>query len=218
MRTLVIDTALGACTAAACQADRVLSSRSQSMARGHAEHVAGFVRDVMSESGLDFDSLDRIGVSVGPGSFTGLRVGIAFALGLGQALGRPVVGLQTLQSLAWSVEGSGSGPVAAVIDARRGQVYFQAFLDGRPLDEPRAEDIEAAARSLFGIGRDWRWVGDGAHLIEADAKPIVTDPSASALSMLTQALDPAHHPARPLYLRAPDATPPTRRPGQARTS
>ena len=100
MRLLVIDTALGACTAAVFEDDRALAMRFEPMTKGHQERIGGLVRDVMAEAGGGFDSLDRIGVTVGPGSFTGLRVGLAFAQGLGAALDRPVVGLSALDALA----------------------------------------------------------------------------------------------------------------------
>ncbi|RYG13304.1 MAG: tRNA (adenosine(37)-N6)-threonylcarbamoyltransferase complex dimerization subunit type 1 TsaB, partial [Caulobacteraceae bacterium] len=132
MRLLVIDTALGACTAAVFQDGRPLAVRFEPMTKGHQERLGGLVRDVMAEAGDGFDSLDRIGVTVGPGSFTGLRVGLAFAQGLGAALDRPVVGISALDALAASLE-EATGPVAALIDARRGQVYARLFTSGAAL-------------------------------------------------------------------------------------
>ncbi len=189
--------------------------RSEVMARGHSERLGGFVRDAVHDTG-GLDDVDRIGVTIGPGSFTGLRVGLAFALGLGQALGRPVIGVSSLQALAWSLGGGPSGPVAVVIDARRGEVYLQTFMDGEAICDARAVSIEDARMVLNNDSRPWRWAGSGAGLLAPEATTIVTEPTASALAKLTERLDPASHPARPLYLRAPDATPPTRLPGQAR--
>lgn len=211
MRVLVIDTALDACTAAVFEDGRMLSVRTESMARGHSERLGGFVRDAAAQAG-GFEGLDRIGVTVGPGSFTGLRVGLAFAQGLGAALDLPVVGVSTLAVLAWTAD-EGQGATAAVIDARRGQVYLQTFRAGVPASEPQALSIEDARAIL--AGGDWRVVGSGAALVGGpDDAP--TTPSPEALAALTAAHDPAAHPPRPLYLRAPDATPPTRPPGQAR--
>lgn len=183
------------------------------MARGHSERLGGFVRDASAEAG-GLQTIDRIGVTIGPGSFTGLRVGLAFALGLGQALGRPVVGISSLHALAWSIDEGSSGHVAAVIDARRGEVYLQTFMNGEPLDVPRAVRVEDAM-SILGV-ENWRWAGSGASLLAPEATSIVTEPAPLALGTLTERLDPPRNPARPLYLRAPDATPPTRLPGQAR--
>jgi len=212
MRVLVIDTALDACTAAVFEEGRALGLRSEVMARGHSERLGGFVRDAVAEAGGGFEALDRIGVTVGPGSFTGLRVGLAFAQGLGAALGLPVVGVSTLAALARSADG-GQGTTAAVIDARRGQVYLQLFETGHPASEPVAVSLEDAITRL--ADRSWRITGSGATLVGGEVST-VTAPDPAALAALTAALDPANHPPRPLYLRAPDATPPTRLPGQAR--
>lgn len=98
MITLAFDTCLTACTAAVLEDERVLVSRVEPMARGHQERLAPLVYEVMTEAELSFDRLDRIGVTIGPGSFTGLRVGLAFAKGLGAALDRPVIGIGVLEA------------------------------------------------------------------------------------------------------------------------
>lgn len=211
MRVLVIDTALDACTAAVFEDGRPLGLRSERMARGHSERLGGFVRDAVAEAG-GFEALDRIGVTVGPGSFTGLRVGLAFAQGLGAALDLPVVGVSTLEALAKSAD-AGQGATAAVIDARRGQVYVQRFQDGAPVSEAEAVSIEDATAML--AHGDWRITGSGASLVGGSVETATT-PDPAALAILTTTHDPAANPPRPLYLRAPDATPPTRLPGQAR--
>src|ERR1700694_4222158 len=117
MIVLALDTCLAACQAAVLEGERVLASRSEPMLRGHQERLAPMVREVMDEAGLDFTALDRIAVTVGPGSFTGLRVGRAVAKGLRLALETPVVGIGVLEALAAGAPDEGA--VAAVIDARR---------------------------------------------------------------------------------------------------
>ncbi|AQR60450.1 tRNA (adenosine(37)-N6)-threonylcarbamoyltransferase complex dimerization subunit type 1 TsaB [Brevundimonas sp. LM2] len=214
MSVLVLDTALGVCTAAVFADGVALAIRSEAMTRGHAERLAGFARDAVAAAGGGFEALDRIGVTVGPGSFTGLRVGLAFAQGLGAALDRPVVGISTLQALAASAPGGPAGPIAAVIDARRGEVYLQRFADGAPLGPPEALDVDAARGRLDDA--DWTLVGSGAGLLFPDRASAVLDPAPGALAGLTASLDPVSHPPRPVYLRAPDAVPPTRLPGQPR--
>jgi tRNA threonylcarbamoyladenosine biosynthesis protein TsaB len=246
MKVLVIDTALGACTVGVFDGDRPLAVRSEVMSKGHAERIGGIVRDVVAEAGAaagglsgglsgGFEALDRIGVTVGPGSFTGLRVGLAFAQGLGAALDIPVVGVSTLAALARSRDG-GRGRTAAVIDARRGQVYAQTFHDGLPDQAPQAVAVEAAWSYI--LHRDdavWRLVGSGAPVIvlsppadgpqppeglpvpsEGHSPDLIVNPTAEALAALTLAADPVEAPPSPLYLRAPDAIPPTRLPGQPR--
>lgn len=223
MRVLIVDTALGLCSAGVFEvgagdgdaAVRALGLRSEAMAKGHQERLGGMVRDAVAGAG-GFDGLDRIGVTVGPGSFTGLRVGLAFAEGLGAALGLPVVGISTLDGLAASA--AGEGPAAALIDARRGQVYARFWRDGAPTGPAEALTIEAAGERARALGPAARLVGSGAALVEAPGAGVLdlTGPDPAALARLTAAADPALAPPRPLYLRAPDATPPSRLPGQPR--
>lgn len=225
MRVLVVDTSLGLCTAGVFEVEgegprwaaRPLGLRSEAMTRGHQERLAGMARDAAAEAG-GFGAVDRIGVAVGPGSFTGLRVGLAFAQGLGAALGRPVVGISTLDALAAS---TGAAPaVAALIDARRGQIYARFWRDGAAQGPAEALSVEAARERAAALGAGARLVGSGATLL-AGVVPGATaidlaGPSPAALARLAAAADPAASPPRPLYLRAPDATPPTRLPGQPR--
>jgi len=218
VRVLVIDTALGLCSAGVFEVGagdvRVLGLRSEAMTKGHQERLAGMVRDAAAEAG-GFGAIDRIGVTVGPGSFTGLRVGLAFAQGLGAALGRPVVGISTLDGLAASV--GGEGPTAALIDARRGQVYARFWSGGAPQGPAEALSIETARERAGALGPDARLVGSGTGLIADDpALESLPGPAPEALARLAAAADPATSPPRPIYLRAPDATPPTRLPGQPR--
>lgn len=222
MRVLVIDTALGACTVGVFDGDRPLAVRSDVMFKGHAEKIGGLVRDVVAEAvatrdGLasGFEALDRIGVTVGPGSFTGLRVGLAFAQGLGAALSIPVVGISTLAALARSAD-EGLGSTAAVIDARRGQVYLQTFRDGLADAPPEAIATDTAKARIADTPASHRLAGSGAFLIVETAIDALANPTAEALAALTIAADPVEAPPAPLYLRAPDAIPPTRLPGQPR--
>ena len=221
---MVVDTALGLCTVGVFELDgagvRQLGLRSEPMVKGHSEHIAGFARDAAAEAGVAFSRLDRIGVTVGPGSFTGLRVGLAFAQGLGAALDRPVIGVSALDALAASA--GEAGTVAALIDARRGQVYARFWRDGAPEGPAEALMLDAAAVRIAAMGSDALLVGSGAALFaEAVAGPtlsVLDGPAPEALARLVAVADPALAPARPLYLRAPDAVPPTRLPGQARVS
>ena len=226
MKVLIVDTALGACSAGVFDDDRPLAERFEPMAKGHQERLAGLVRDTMTEAGGGFARLDRIGVTVGPGSFTGLRVGLAFAQGLGAALDRPVVGVSTLDALAACA--SPAGLVAAVIDARRGQVYARLFRDGVALGEAEALSLETAADRIrtAAAGGGPTLVGSGAVLLGETFPAVFADavlmplaaPTPEALARMAVAVDPAVALPRPLYLRAPDATPPSRLPGQPRSS
>ncbi|ACG79866.1 metal-dependent protease (with possible chaperone activity) [Phenylobacterium zucineum HLK1] len=206
MIVLGLDTCLNACSVAVVDGGRVLAHRSEVMARGHQERLAPMAQAVMADAGLPFAALGRIGVTVGPGSFTGLRVGVAFAKGLASALGLPAVPVGALEALA--AEG-GEGLVAAAIDARRDQVYLQAFDAGRPLMAPDALPLgQAAARIVeLSMGRPLTLVGSGAPLL-ADAAPaarVLTPEGCDARKVAELAAARAPAPLKPLYLRAPDA-------------
>lgn len=220
MRVLVIDTALGACQAGLFDGETALAVLERPMEQGGMERIAGLTRDLMQAADFGFDVIDRIGVTTGPGSFTGLRVGLAFAQGLGAALARPVIGLSSLDALAASA--ASSGVVLAVIDARRGQVYARLFRDGAAEGPPQALTLAEAAARARDLGPGLRLVGSGAPLLiegldRPDALPLAA-PTLTALAALTRTTDPRAAPPTPLYLRAPDAKPPTRRPGAPRTA
>jgi len=141
MRVLAIDTALEACSAAVLDTERggILASESLAMARGHAEALMPLVGRVMQQSTLKFLELDRIAVTVGPGSFTGLRVGVAAARGIAVAAGKPAVGLTTLAAYAAPyIAADDVTPLLAAIDARNEQVYMQLFgPGGRTIIHPK---------------------------------------------------------------------------------
>jgi tRNA threonylcarbamoyladenosine biosynthesis protein TsaB len=173
------------------------------------------VRAVMAASCLQMKDLERIAVTIGPGTFTGVRIGLAFARGLGLALERPVSGVSTLMALAANVNDNPNRlPVAAVIDARRGGLYQQIFTpDGISLAGPKALPIALAARALPRSGVIA--VGSGAALLRsasADGAPTVVlscgpaFPDPAVVARLGAEMTPGPPPG-PLYLRLPDAQP-----------
>src|ERR1700741_2200081 len=184
MLILAIDTALDACAAAVLDTGtaKLIAMESQAMKRGHAEALMPLIARVMKESGLPFAALDRVAVTTGPGSFTGLRVGLSAARGIGLAAAKPVVGLTTLSAYAAPiVSEGGEEPVISAIDARHGQVYFQAVSgNGSSLVRPRVGKIEEAlAASRFGaphlVGNAAkiladRWPKDAPQPVQIDAQ------------------------------------------------
>jgi tRNA threonylcarbamoyladenosine biosynthesis protein TsaB len=209
MLILGLDTCLSSCSVAVFDGERVLASAREVMARGHQERLAPMAREVMAQAGLPFDRLERIAVTVGPGSFTGLRVGIAFAKGLALALDLPAVGIGTLEALAAEAPFARQGGlVVPAIDARRGQLYLQAFENGRALMAPDALTAEIAAARVVELsqGRPFTLVGSGATLL-ADLMPgaaVVPAEGADARQVARLASTRGPAPLRPLYLRAPD--------------
>ncbi len=218
MLILAIDTALDACAAAVLDTEtgRLIARESQLMKRGHAEAVMPLIARVMKDSGLSFLQLDRIAVTTGPGSFTGLRVGLSAARGIALAAGKPAVGVTTLAAYAAPVVSeSGEHPVLSVIDARHDHVYFQAVSGhGSALVQPGVVSIEEAlGASRFGAPH---LVGNAARILAdrwpQDAPPPVTIDAQSApditwVAWLGAAVSPDSAPARPYDLRAPDAKP-----------
>src|SRR3984893_6828617 len=172
MLILAIDTALDACAAAVLDtgATRLIAVESQAMKRGHAEALMPLIARVMKESALPFAALDRIAVTTGPGSFTGLRVGLSAARGIALAAHKPAVGGTTLSAYAAPVVSeSGEQPVISAIDARHDHVYFQVVSgDGDSLIGPRVAPIEEAlGASRFGAPH---LVGNAANIL-ADPWP-----------------------------------------------
>ena len=165
--------------------------------------------EAMAEAGAGFEGLDRIGVTVGPGSFTGLRVGLAFAKGLAIARGIGCVGVGVLEALAASA-GKG-GRILAAIDANRAQAYLQLFTDGVAAGEAEAVLLDDASGWIARRG------GSAGLTIVGSAVPLLAEiapgarllPLAAAdplaIARLAAAADPALAPAHPIYLRAPDA-------------
>ena len=211
---LALDTCLDACSVALCQDGAPLAMRSEIMSRGHQERLAPMAAEVMAEAGQTFDKLDLIAVTIGPGSFTGLRVGLAFAKGLALALDIPCVGIGALEALAAS-EGS-AGFVAAAVDAKRGQVWLQAFIDGSPAMAPDALAPEVAAARLAEL-----WTGGPATLVGSACDQLAgvissarisarLAPDPAAIARIAVRMRPPYPPPRPLYLRAPDARLPSR--------
>ena len=207
MLTLVLDTALNACSVAVARDGFILAHASEPMQRGHQERLAPMVEAVMLRSGVAFDALERVGVTVGPGSFTGLRLGLAFAKGLSLALDIPCIGVNSLEALA----AGRPGFVAAAIAAKGEQVYLQAFLDGAPLSAPDVLDTAIAAARIAEL-----WPGAEATLVGSGARQIcgglpsagIDDAQAAdicAVARLVEGRPSLAGRPRPLYLRAPDA-------------
>jgi len=171
---------------------------------------------VMSGAGVEFAQLDRIAVTTGPGSFTGLRVGISAARGIALAAGKPAVGLSTLAALAAPLIATDDGTqVVAAIDARHEHIYLQVFgVNGRTLVGPRVASWRDAARAAMAAPA--RIVGSAANKMAA-AWPKGAEPPLSVeqraapdiewIARLGAAATDGYSPPKPLYLREPDAQP-----------
>jgi tRNA threonylcarbamoyladenosine biosynthesis protein TsaB len=218
MRVLAIDTALEACSAAVLDSElgAISAHESLPMVRGHAEALVPLIARVMERAKINFAALDRIAVTTGPGSFTGLRVGISAARGIALAAAKPAVGLSTLAAFAAPfIAADDTLPVVVAIDARHDHVYLQVFgPGGRTLVAPRLASIAEALR-VSAIGEP-RVVGTAAKMIAAawpahERPPRAVEqrpaPDIDWVARLGTVAVETSSPPKPLYLRAPDAQP-----------
>jgi tRNA threonylcarbamoyladenosine biosynthesis protein TsaB len=218
MLTLGLDTALSSCSVALLRDGRVIAASARPLEKGHAEHLAPMARDVLAEAGVHARDLDRVGVVVGPGGFAGVRVGVAFARGLALGTRLKAVGVASLAALARGA--FGTGRIAAVVNAHRGEVYAALYDETGTLIEPFAAAPETALSRLLGfnervdgrsvLGRS-RAIGDGVPLIDPKAEhfdwlgaPAI---DAAVVARLAAAAPEPTAPPSPLYLRDPDARP-----------
>jgi tRNA threonylcarbamoyladenosine biosynthesis protein TsaB len=209
VRILALDATLAGCSAALWAGGAVVARRSERLVRGHAERLMPQVREVMAEAGLGFEALDALAVTIGPGSFTGVRIGLATARGLALASAKPLVGLTTLEVIAHGAETSEA--LAVAIGAGRDRVYLQTFAATR---EPTAPPALLATAEARGRASGLAVAGDAARLVAASVARTI--PPELPDATLVAALAAERHrggrpwPDRPpaaLYLRPPDATP-----------
>lgn len=206
MRVLGINTVADTCEAALIRDGATVARLAEPMSQGHDARLAPVVDHVMREAGLAFAELDRVAVIVGPGSFTGVRVGVAFARGLSLALDIPAVGVTSLEA----IEGlPGQGYVLGLLPAKRrppGRSWWGQLIDtGRGGADPfEASEAELAA---LAAGTD-AVCGQLDDLPDLGTRRIHGAPSAVAAALFATRLA-AHGlpPARPVYVREPDATP-----------
>jgi tRNA threonylcarbamoyladenosine biosynthesis protein TsaB len=181
---------------------------------GHGPQLLALAHELLHEAHLGFADVDRIAVGLGPGGFTGLRIGVATARALAQAAGAELVGVSTLEALAVAAQPAPGQGVLAVVDARRGEVFVAGWRGAEQVLSPRA--VAPAAVAELGV-EGWLAVGDGALRFRADLQAagctVPEDSSAqhgvSARTVCRIALRAPHGTARDLvvpdYLRKPDA-------------
>jgi len=219
MNVLAIDTCLGALSVAVGReygGRYCVIEAYDERATGHAERLAPLIEAQMARAGLAFRDLARVAVTLGPGSFTGVRTGIAAARGLRLTAGVEVVGLSSLAVMAHRVfevaePEFATRPLLVAIDARRGRLYTQLFASGAlsPMSEP--EEMTAAAAAALAVKHAARVAGSGAPaVVEADAAVEVActalEPHAGDLAWLASSLQPLDG-VDPIYIRPPDAKP-----------
>jgi tRNA threonylcarbamoyl adenosine modification protein YeaZ len=225
MSILAFDTCLGAVSAAVSWRGperEMLREAYELRSAGHAERLLPMIAEVMDGAGLAFSELDRIAVTLGPGGFTGVRVGIAAARGLALASGKPVVAATSLavmahraeEMLAAMGETLGARRLMVAVDARRGALYVQSFAPGAvaPAEAQLLTSVEAARslepRGAVVVGSGATAVADAAKAAGVTVEPRFPDlqPHARNLAAMAERLTPVGR-VRPLYLRLPDVRP-----------
>jgi len=184
--TLAIDTARERLQLALVLADGAVDTEIRDIAKGHAELIFSAIAALLGRHGFAYGDRERIAVTTGPGSFTGLRIGLSAARGLGLALDIPVIGIPSLLALSLSRP----GPSDVIVDARRGEAYRQSFsAPGVPDGEPELVDLQ---QSLQTASR------------EHTDDPMI---NIAAMARFATAADPARFPPDPAYIRPADAKP-----------
>ena len=216
-RVLAFDCSGASCSAAVLVDGTIRAERFAAMERGQAEALLPMIQATLAEAGLGWAEIEAIATTVGPGSFTGVRLGLSAARGLALASDRPIVAVTAFEAVAAGVA-PGEGRFAVAIDSRRGPVFAQRFgADHRPEGEPAQVEPEAMAAWLGDDG--CRLVGDGVANLAGEPglilEPAVRRIRAGDLARAAAALGRAgidRLPAHPLYLRAPDVSQPKPRP------
>lgn len=208
MRILSLDSAAGGCAVCVWQDGVVLALAEEKMERGQDARLVPLVQETMDRAGADFASLDRIAVTRGPGSFTGLRIGLATARGLGLAAEKPVIGMDRFAVHRAQQEYS---PLLVVLESRRLELYVRFY----PVDAPAHEAQMLTPQEIaafLAAHPDARVAGDADVLLDGAADPSIflaaKEPEAVTCARLAAwaSLDNPEYLPRPLYLRAPDVT------------
>jgi tRNA threonylcarbamoyladenosine biosynthesis protein TsaB len=215
---LAFDTSANFCSAALydCGKRKILSQKSENIGRGHAERLMGLLADVLQSAGLEYKDVNRIAANCGPGSFTGIRVGLATARGLALGLNIPVIGVNALEAIAFqhnNSENNAREPIVVALDAKRGEVFAQIFsCSGEPLSMPRAVALDQIKD--FMPDQPVRIAGSGCKAIinamEERSYKFCSDQTAANIEdiakLAAQLADSSNKPL-PLYLRSADAKP-----------
>lgn len=211
MIILALDTASPICAVCLTRNGKMLAESSEIIGTGHAERLMPMVQDAMARAMLKYSDLDLVAVSIGPGSFTGVRTGLAAAKGFAQALNVPAVGISTLEAIAFEAQKTaGNTALRVVIDAKRGEVHTQDFAaDGMP---EGAAVLLSQDDAKGGLG-ERALAGNGGILLQADAPVLLPGAATASIAVFAEiaenrkTADINSLTIMPLYLRGADAKP-----------
>lgn len=228
MINLAMDTAGTACAACLYDSDgnTILAEISEEIGRGHAERLMGIISDVLKEAKISYHDIGKIVTTIGPGSFTGIRVGVATARGFGLGLGIPVVGVTNLEAMiAHARQSAGlhqDDPIGVVLGAGRGQVYCQFSFDTALEDKntPFLSSVTELADELNGLLSNGNvnrlavcgnLAGELADMLSGTVRVIETldSPPIAMIARIGAEREETESRPEPLYIRKPDAKPQT---------
>lgn len=209
MYVLGIDTTQACCSAAVfcSQQNRTMGAASELMQRGHAEALPQIIDKALSRSLLTLHDIDRFAVTSGPGTFTGVRIGLSAARGFALALDKPLAGITSLEAIARNHTDFDKATILAAFDARRHEVYVQVFSNGKPKSPPQLCDVDDIEQ--LGLAENTQIVGTASQLLaEKYPQLIIADvsqlPDAEIIARTGAICQPQQH-LQPVYLRRADA-------------
>lgn len=165
MKILALETSAGPASCAVVEDGRVLASAYINTPLTHSQTLMPMVESMLQNAGLNFSEMDRVAITAGPGSFTGVRIGVAAVKGLAFPADKPCVGVSTLAAIARNTQGVGfDGVVCAAMDARCRQVYTACFENGERLTEDEAISLDDLKNRLISYKKPIFLLGDGAKL------------------------------------------------------
>jgi len=200
--TLALDTTGSWCTSVLVTPARVLANPSEKIGRGHAERLPPMVVKTLEMARIRPDQIDRIAVCTGPGSFTGLRVALAFARSFALPHKIPVIGITALHALATQADPTKNQNIISVINAKRGELCWAEFSRGLLVAGPFTQEIQTAKAIINQKSFD-HMVGDGAELLGHHSQ--IDHADGPVLAWMSEGLLPGDYPPDPLYARGPDA-------------
>jgi tRNA threonylcarbamoyladenosine biosynthesis protein TsaB len=207
MLVLCIDTSGADCAVLLARDGATVAQARERLGRGHAERLAPMTRDMLAQAGAAPAALDRIGVVTGPGSFAGIRVGVAFARGLALTLDIPALGVSLFDLMARAH--ADASALAAAHDAARGEIAFRLYRSGAAQGGVQRLPVADAAKEIAKLGAAPLIAGSGAALLAPLVPGAHTAPDGAAdlalMARLVTEGDPADGPPNPLYVRPPDA-------------
>lgn len=211
MILLALDTSANICAATLydCERQKTVARISEDLGRGHAERLMGLLVDLLKQADLEYRDVGRIAVTIGPGSFTGIRVGLAAARGLALGLNVGVVGVSVLEAIAFQ-HGTDT-PLVVAMDARRGEIFMQIFDDSgssAPVAVPLGKIGHHLPTTAFRLaGSASQMVADVAIRDDIGICPSQTAAEISDVARLAARMPVNAEKPKPLYMRSADAKP-----------